>query len=163
MSAASRQPSPAPMSAKTAWKIVLSVVAAVLAVGGVFYSSMAQDMALYKMVDEVMAAPAEFQGKKIQVHGWVVQDSILNKPGTLEYKFQLETRAPRKPAVVEVTYKGIVPDTFKSGAEVVATGTLDPKNALKAGSISAKCPSKYDAKEPELLKTSSTGAAPAGY
>ena len=41
-----------------------------------------------------------------------------------------------------------MPDTFKSGAEVVAKGTLTPDDRLDvvADGIMAKCPSKYDAK-----------------
>jgi cytochrome c-type biogenesis protein CcmE len=145
-------PSNAPIDRRTAWKIVASVVGGIAVVGGVFYASMTQDMQLYKMVDEVMVAPAQFQGKRLQVHGYVVEKSILNKSGTLEYQFKLETRAPRPHAVITASYKGLVPDTFKSGAEVVASGTLTPDNQLAATAVSAKCPSKYEAKEPSLYK-----------
>ncbi len=137
-----------PVSKATAWKIIGTVLACVGAVAGVFYASMRQDMQLYKMVDEVTTAPEAFRGKKLQVHGYVVDKSIEMKPGTLEYRFALETRAPRKHAVIQARYTGLVPDTFKSGAEVVATGVLTADNQLAVGpdGISAKCPSKYEEK-----------------
>ena len=39
-----------------------------------------------------------------------------------------------------------MPDTFKSGAEVVAKGSLGPDNVLAVvpAGIMAKCPSKYE-------------------
>ena len=45
------------------------------------------------------------------------------------------------------TYTGLVPDTFKDGAEVVAKGTLTPENQLTVvpDGIMAKCPSRYTA------------------
>jgi len=49
--------------------------------------------------------------------------------------------------VITANYSGLVPDTFKSGAEVVATGKLGEGDALQVvpDGIMAKCPSKYDA------------------
>ena len=46
------------------------------------------------------------------------------------------------------SYRGLVPDTFKSGAEVVATGKIaaDGTLAVVPDGIMAKCPSKYDSK-----------------
>jgi cytochrome c-type biogenesis protein CcmE len=87
------------------------------------------------------------RGRKLQVHGNVVDGSIEQKPGTLEYRFKIETRDPRPHAVITANYTGLVPDTFKSSAEVVATGKLGEGDALQVipDGIMAKCPSKYDA------------------
>ena len=98
----------------------------------------------------------------MKVHGYVVDGSILKKRDSLQYKFKLETRAPRAPAVIEAEYQGLVPDNFKPGAEVVAKGTLTADNRLvvvKDG-IDAKCPSKYEAGAPKL-EPGKTGVAPA--
>ena len=44
------------------------------------------------------------------------------------------------------TYTGIVPDTFKDGAEVVLTGRLGPDGfQVEPNGVTAKCPSKYEA------------------
>jgi cytochrome c-type biogenesis protein CcmE len=146
MNAASSQ-GPAPLTSATALKIVASVVAVLGAVGALFYFSAVPGMEYYKYVDEVMGNPSLLQNKRLKVHGYVVEGSILKKRDSLDYKFKLQTRAPRNPAVIEAEYRGLVPDNFKPGAEVVAKGTLTADNRLlvvKDG-IDAKCPSKYEA------------------
>jgi cytochrome c-type biogenesis protein CcmE len=102
------------------------------------------------------------RGKRLQVHGNVVDGSIEQAKGTLLYRFKIESRPPRAPAVITATYNGLVPDTFKSGAEVVAKGTLTPDNQLAVvpDGIMAKCPSKYDAdKEKAKVPAGSAEAA----
>ena len=139
--------SPPPVSRGAAWKIVVSVVVVTGAVGFLLKSSVKAGAEYYKHVDEVMASTGEWRGKKLQVHGNVVDGSIEQAKGTLLYRFQIESRPPRPYAVISATYEGLVPDTFKSGAEVVAKGTLTPDNKLDvvADGIMAKCPSKYNA------------------
>ena len=54
--------------------------------------------------------------------------------------------------MIDVEYRGLVPDNFKPGAEVMAKGSLTSDNRLvvdKEG-IDAKCPSKYEAGAPKL-------------
>jgi cytochrome c-type biogenesis protein CcmE len=146
MNAAGSQ-APAPLTSATALKIIASVVAVLGAVGALFYFSAVPGMEYYKYVDEVMANPASLHDKRLKVHGFVVEGSIMKKRDSLDYKFKLQTRPPRAPAVIEAEYRGLVPDNFKPGAEVVAKGTLTSDNRLlvvKDG-IDAKCPSKYEA------------------
>lgn len=142
-----------PVSRGAAWKIVLSVVAITGAVGFLLRASVKEGAEYYRHVDEVMADTSQLRGKRLQVHGHVVPGSIEQAKGTLMYRFKIETGAmsqpaPRKPAVITATYTGLVPDTFKDGAEVVAKGTLTPDDKLEvvADGIMAKCPSKYDSK-----------------
>jgi cytochrome c-type biogenesis protein CcmE len=138
----------APSSSRaTALKILGSVGLVTLVCGFVLKSSMKAGAEYYKHVDEVMASVDSLRGKRLQVHGNVVDGSIEQAKGTLLYRFQLESRAPRAPAVITATYNGLVPDTFKSGAEVVAKGTLTADNQLAVipDGIMAKCPSKYEA------------------
>lgn len=136
----------APLDRRTAWKVVVSVVAISTAIGGLLYASTKQGAEYYKFVDEVMAAPDSLRTRRLQVHGYVVDGSIEKAKDTLEYRFKIETRPPRAPALIAVHYRGIVPDTFKSGSEVVAIGKLTAHNSLAADGIQAKCPSKYEAK-----------------
>jgi cytochrome c-type biogenesis protein CcmE len=139
--------SPPPVSRGAAWKIVLSVVVVTGAVGYLLKASVSSGAEFYKHVDEVMAKTSDWHGKKLQVHGNVVDGSIEQAKGTLSYRFKIESRPPRPPAVISASYTGLVPDTFKSGAEVVAKGTLGPDDKLDVvpDGIMAKCPSKYDA------------------
>jgi cytochrome c-type biogenesis protein CcmE len=136
-----------PVSRGAAWKILLSVVVVTGAIGYLLKASVSSGAEFYKHVDEVMAKPTDWRGKRLQVHGHVVDGSIEQAKGTLTYRFKIESRPPRPPAVISASYTGLVPDTFKSGAEVVAKGMLGPDDKLDVvpDGIMAKCPSKYEA------------------
>jgi cytochrome c-type biogenesis protein CcmE len=138
---------PPPPSRSTALKIVLTVVAIGGALALFLRASIGQGAEYYKHVDEVMTNVDGWRGKRLQVHGNVVDGSIEQAKGTLLYRFKIESRPPRPPAVITATYTGLVPDTFKSGAEVVAKGSLTADNLLDVvpDGIMAKCPSKYEA------------------
>jgi len=152
-------PAPAaPTTSGSAWKIVASVVVVAGAVAFLLSRSLKEGAESYKHVDEVMANVASMHGKRLQVHGHVVDGSIEQKKGTLEYRFKIESREPRPHAVISATYTGLVPDPFKSNAEVVARGMLGENDRLEVipDGIMAKCPSKY-----EEAKAGSPGAAKA--
>jgi cytochrome c-type biogenesis protein CcmE len=133
-----------PVDRKTAWKIVASVVIVIGAVSSLLYASMKEEIQLWKSPDEVQAAPHAFDGKRLNVGGHVL--SLTGDRKTLDYRFEIESRAPRPHAIVKAHYRGLVPDTFKTGGEVVATGKLAANGILEAETIMAKCPSKYEAK-----------------
>jgi cytochrome c-type biogenesis protein CcmE len=129
------------MSKKNA-KIGITSLVLVLALGGLFYTTLSEGTEYYKHVDEVMQAPDQWYGKRLQLHGFVEKGSILVKRDTLDYKFKIHSNG----SVVPATYRGIVPDTFKSDAEVVVKGTLGPNGfVVEPNGVMAKCPSKYEA------------------
>jgi cytochrome c-type biogenesis protein CcmE len=134
-------------SRKGAIKIVVTVLGIGFAVVLLLTASISKGAEYYKHVDEVMTSVDSWRGKKLQVHGHVVDGSIEQAKGTLLYRFKIESRPPRAPGVITATYTGLVPDTFKGGAEVVAKGSLTADNQLDVipDGIMAKCPSKYEA------------------
>jgi len=79
---------------------------------------------------------------------WLVTGSIFVRPQSLDYKFKIQnypTRSGQPGGVVEASYTGIVPDTFKAEAEVVLQGQLAPDGFhVKPNGVVAKCPSKYE-------------------
>lgn len=94
----------------------------------------------YKMVDEVMVDPQPWYGKSLQLHGYVVDGSVRQRPGSLDLRFHVQNGGSQ----VLATYNGVVPDTFKDGAEVVLKGTLSPDGfRVEPNGVLAKCPSKY--------------------
>ncbi len=123
-------------------KILATTVVIVGALGGLMYTSLIEGTEYYKHVEEVMADPSAWQGKKLQLHGFVVEKSIMRRPGTLDHIFQVQSKGQ----VVNARYTGIVPDTFKDNSEVVIKGYLGPDGfAVEPDGIMAKCPSKYEA------------------
>jgi cytochrome c-type biogenesis protein CcmE len=97
-----------------------------------------------------MKDPALWEGKRMQLHGFVVPGSIMRKPDSLEYRFKVQNNGQ----VMDASYTGIVPDTFKDESEVVlkgsltnivtAEGTTVRGFATAPDGIMAKCPSKYE-------------------
>src|SRR5262245_57180882 len=103
-------------------KVGLTSLVLALAFGGLLYTTMGEATEYYKHVDEVMTQPADWYGKKLQLHGYVVKDSVFKGRNSLDYKFQVQSNGH----IVDATYTGVVPDTFKGEAEVVLKGTLSP-------------------------------------
>ena len=131
--------------------IKLGLTAAVLglAFAGLMWSTLRDGTEYFKHVDEVMTNPQQWEGKPLQLHGYVVPGSIMKRQDTLEYKFKVQNNPARDASqghVVEASYTGIVPDTFKGEAEVVLKGRLGPTGfQTDPNGVMAKCPSKYQA------------------
>lgn len=141
------------MSGKVAKIGVTSVILAGALVG-LLWTTLSEGTEYYKHVDEVMVDPSPWYGKKLQLHGHVVDGSILRKRDTLDYRFQIENNGK----IVHASYSGIVPDTFKHGSEVVVKGTLGPDGfVVEPNGVMAKCPSKYEA------GAAAPGTSPARY
>ena len=126
-----------------AWKIAVTTIVLLGAFGGLLWSTLRDGTEYYKHVEEVTAQPNDWYGKRLQLHGYVVANSIMRRPDTLDYRFQVQSKGQ----VMTVSYNGIVPDTFKDEAEVVLKGTLSPSGfQVEPDGVMAKCPSKYEAK-----------------
>jgi cytochrome c-type biogenesis protein CcmE len=129
---------------KTATRAILSVLIVGTALGALLFTTMAESAAFYKEVHEVMPDPQAWYGKNMNLHGFVVENSIAKRTtaeGKLEYRFKIQNGNHE----VTALYAGTVPDTFKDGAEVVLTGTLTPDGfQVKRNGVTAKCPSRYD-------------------
>jgi cytochrome c-type biogenesis protein CcmE len=142
-----------PIDRRTAWKILGTVVVVVGAVGGLLAASIKEEIQLWKSPHEVVGALGSLRGKTINVGGHVL--SLTADTGALVYNFEIESRPPNPHAVVKARYKGIVPDTFKTGGEVVATGKLADDGTLVADHVMAKCPSKYEQKDYNPVESAS--------
>jgi cytochrome c-type biogenesis protein CcmE len=124
-------------------KVGLTSLVLAVAFGGLLFTTLGEATEYYKLVDEVMVQPDQWYGKKLQLHGFVVPDSITRKRNSLEYRFKVQSNGHE----VTATYKGVVPDTFKDEAEVVLKGTLSADGfAVAPNGVMAKCPSKYEPK-----------------
>ena len=123
-------------------KIGVTSVVLVGAFAGLLWSTLRDGTEYYKHVDEVMASRQAWEGKQLQLHGFVVPGSIFIKRDSLEYKFKVQNKG----SVVDASYRGVVPDTFKDDAEVVLKGRLSSDGFhTEPNGVMAKCPSKYEA------------------
>jgi len=141
-------------------KIAVTASVLVLAFAGMLWSTLREGTEYYKNVDEVIPQAQQWTGKQMQLHGYVVPNSIKRRRDasgniTLDYIFRIQNnpaRASDPGNVVDASYNGIVPDTFKDEAEVVLKGKLTPVGfKTDPNGVMAKCPSKYEAAEKSTL------------
>ena len=131
-----------------ALKIGLTVAVLGLALVGLLRTTLREGTEYYKEVSEVATNPDVWHSKRLQLHGYVVRDSILRKRDSLDYRFQVTQKVGESSHVVSAHYTGIVPDTFGDDAEVVLKGTLGPEGfKVSPNGVMAKCPSKYEAQK----------------
>jgi len=100
-------------------------------------------------VDELLSQKTSYAGAGLKVKGTVVDGSIIRDPNDyLNVKFSIA----EKMSNLKVVYKGVTPDMFADGREVVVEGTLTQDGVFHANTLLTSCPSKYEA-EKEAGKT----------
>jgi len=127
-------------------QISATVLVLATAFGVLLYSSLGESLQQYKYVDEVVAAPQQWEGKRFKLHGFVVPHSIGRKESTVEYRFDIQ----RNGKTVRAYYTGTPADQFKDDAEVVLTGVMKG-DSFHATEMTAKCPSKYEERAPSKV------------
>ena len=76
-------------------KLGITAAVLVLAFTGLMWSTLQDGTEYFKHVDEVMTDPQAWEGKPLQLHGYVVPGSILKRQDTLEYKFRVQNNPIR--------------------------------------------------------------------
>jgi len=106
----------------------------------------AESTAYYRTIPEIRQMGAGPIKKKIRVLGDVEKDSIQRRGSEVAFVLVADNQR------LNVIYTGTepLPDTFRDGAQAVATGKLGPDGAFHAANIQAKCASKYTAKPGEF-------------
>src|SRR4029450_6491914 len=94
-------------------KVGLTSLVLAAAFGGLLFTTLGEATEYYKLGDEVMVQPEPWSGKKLQLDGCVVPDSIMRTRNGLDDRFKVQSNGQ----VVDATYTGVVPDTFKNDAE----------------------------------------------
>jgi len=130
-------------------KIGITALVLASAFGFLMWTTLQNGTEYFKHVDEVVADRQAWEGKPLQLHGYVIPGSIAQRPNTLDWRFKIQNnpiRAGEPGNVMTVTYSGIVPDTCKGEAEVVLHGKLSTEGFhTDPNGVIAKCPSKYEA------------------
>jgi cytochrome c-type biogenesis protein CcmE len=130
--------------------VKIGVVVALLggAVAFLLLGSSASDAFVYsKLVDEVMARPAEFEGRELRVEGLLKPGSIKFREEPCEYRFVVEKSGKEMPVQFS---QCVVPDTFRDGMgiSVVVQGKLAAGgDSFIANQVIPRCPSKYEMQE----------------
>jgi len=119
------------------------VLAFMLFAGGLgfmVWSALSEGSMYHLNVAEALAMPSE-KLKAARLFG-VASDDIAKPQNGLGADFTLkDLDHPEK--MIRVTYRGVLPDTFEKGSEVILEGRMDGP-VFHAKTLMTKCPSKYE-------------------
>ena len=121
--------------------IKLSIGAAVVvaAIAYLMFSGATGSTAYFVTVPELQQKLASFRGESLRVAGKVTDDPIAWDVQTLSLAFTMGDGQTRLP----VRFKGIKPDMFQAGADVIVEGKIGHDGVLQASNLMTTCPSKY--------------------
>jgi cytochrome c-type biogenesis protein CcmE len=118
--------------------------AAVLASAGYLMASSISETGVYYVTPSEMAtklaADPSLHGVGMKLGARVVPGSIKRVAGGREYAFVVTDGAREVP----VHYRGIAPDTFTDGVDVVVEGRMGQDGTFRATTLLAKCASRYE-------------------
>ena len=118
----------------------------VLASASYLMASSIGETGMYYLTPNELAAKVakdpSFRETGVKVGGRVVDGTIQREPGGRMLRFVVtdSTGAQSYPVV----YRGIAPDTFTDGVDVVLEGRLDAEGTFQATTLLAKCASRYE-------------------
>ena len=116
----------------------------VLGTAGYLMASSIRDTGVYYLTPTELAtkltADPGFRGTGVKIGARVVPGTIKRYPGGREYAFQVTDGA----RTVPVVYRGIAPDTFTDGVDVVVEGRMGEDGTFRATTLLAKCASRYE-------------------
>jgi cytochrome c-type biogenesis protein CcmE len=102
-----------------------------------------------------LAADPTLHGVGIKMGARVVPGSIQRAAGGREYTFLVTDGARTYP----VLYRGIAPDTFTDGVDVVVEGRMGQDGTFRATTLLAKCASRYESAPENVRETPGYRAA----
>lgn len=109
-------------------------------IGYLVYSALPGSMLYYVTPSELKARGTAIYGEQIRLGGRVGEGSVQWDNRNLILKFDIADDVEALPVV----YKGVVPDAFKPGGDVVVEGKYSGTGVFEATNLLAKCPSKFE-------------------
>jgi cytochrome c-type biogenesis protein CcmE len=116
------------------------------AVSYLVYAGIRTTSMYYFELAEFESRRSEVIGQTLRVKGWVANVTV-DDPRTNELRFDLAHQDGH--GAIPVAYRGIKPDMFSPGREVVVEGRYEADGRIAARQIMTSCPSKYEAEAGE--------------
>ena len=118
--------------------------ALVLGVAGYLMASSIRDTGVYYLtpteLDAKLATDSTLRNVGVKLGARVVPGTIKRDAGGREYSFTITDGA----RTVPVVYRGLAPDTFTDGVDVVVEGRMGADGTFRATTLLAKCASRYE-------------------
>lgn len=121
-------------------KLAIGAVIVVAAIGYLMFSGSTGNTAFFMTVPELQAQTKDMRGAALRIAGKVTADPIHWDVQKLSLAFTMG----EGDASIPVRFKGVKPDMFQAGAEVIVEGQIGPDGVLVADNLMTSCPSKYE-------------------
>lgn len=131
-----------PARRKLPWGFLIAGVAIAAAVVYLVTANTGATAEYYMTIHQLRTC-SSCAGQTVRVAGFVAPTGLAKDDVTQTVRFTITDNTLSMPVV----YKGIVPDAFKAGAQVVVEGTY-ANGMFQASTVLAKCPSKFQAATP---------------
>lgn len=126
-------------------KFIIGGIVIAVAIIYLIYSGIQKGGLYYLTVSELKEQGSIAYGQSTRVNGNVLDGSIQWDFEEHTLRFIISDGENK----LSIVYRGVAPDTFRGGIEVVVEGKYTAENIFEADKIMAKCPSKYEAQENE--------------
>jgi cytochrome c-type biogenesis protein CcmE len=131
-----------PIGRARSMRVLVAVLVVVAAIGYLIYTGFQSTTVYYLTVSELKAkGPA---AGAVRVAGIVQANTVQRSPSDGVIRFTIADSGGSLPVV----YKGMVPDIFGPGIQVVVEGHYTADGVFQANTLLAKCPSKFTAAVP---------------
>jgi cytochrome c-type biogenesis protein CcmE len=131
----------------------------VVGVAGYLMASSIKETGVYYLTPTEFAAKLDadptIRGVGVKLGARVVPGSIKREAGGREYAFTVTDGARSVPVV----YRGLAPDTFTDGVDVVVEGRMGTDGTFRATTLLAKCASRYESAPEKYRETPGYRAA----
>ncbi len=125
-------------------RLLLGVAIILVAMGYLMFVGFTRSATYFLTVSEVLDRSFSVQGKPLKVSGTIVGDSIQWDIKNFFLKFDI-TDGNRR---LTVEHKGVRPDNFEDGKQVILDGSLREDGVFVATQVLVQCPTKYERAEP---------------
>ncbi len=119
--------------------VALILVVAVITVGWIVTGTGPEEVP-YVSIKQLQSNAGQWQQNRIRLGGLVEDGSISYSDDRLNVDFIIKQEQAQLP----VRYRGLTPDMFAEGAEVIIEGNLEGE-VFMADNLMTKCASRYEA------------------
>ena len=123
--------------------------ALVLVTSGYLMTSSIKSTGTYYLTPSELNAKVEkdpsFRQVGVKVGARVVRGTIERDPSGRQFRFLMTDTTSGSRDTIPVVYRGLAPDTFTDGVDVVVDGRLESNGTFQATTLVAKCASRYEA------------------
>lgn len=120
-------------------KFIIGGLIILVALAFLGYAALKESVVYYYTVSELVGQGDSIYHQNVRVNGVVVPGTVERGADGLTIEFTLTDGRESLP----VFYRGVVPQTFHEGGEVVIEGEYKPHGMFEASRILTRCPAKY--------------------